>query len=72
MGELLLEDANQLSAFLSEYEGTRHRIGHAEYKTFILSEVDFYDLVFMEANDLVWANNQKLVHANTERQVAHA
>ena len=58
---LLLADANQLSASLSEYEATRHQIESVEYKTFTLSEADFYDLVFMEANDAVWANNQKLV-----------
>ena len=61
MKALLLADANQLSASLSEYEATRHRIESAAYKTFTLSEADFYDLVFMEANDSVWANNQKLV-----------
>ena len=63
MKELLLEDANQLSASPSEYEATRQQIDTAEYKTFTLSEADFYDLVFMEANDAVWANNQKLVHS---------
>ena len=61
MRELLLADANRLSASLSEYEANRHRIESAEYKTCTLSEADFYDLVFMEANDSVWANNQKLV-----------
>ena len=61
MKELLLADANRLSASLSEYEANRHRIESAEYETFTLSEADFYDLVFMEANDSVWANNQKLV-----------
>ena len=59
--ELLLADAHQLSASPSEYEATRQQIERAEYKTFTLSESDFYDLVFMEANDTVWANNQKLV-----------
>ena len=67
MKELLLADANQLSAPLSEYEATRHRIERAEYKTFTLSEADFYDLVFMEANDAVWANNQKLVDILTPK-----
>ena len=61
MKELLLADANQLSTSLSEYEATRHRIERAAYETFTLREADFYDLVFMEANDNVWANNQKLV-----------
>ena len=61
MKELQLEDANQLSASPSEYEANRHQIENAAYKTFTLSEADFYDLVFMEANDAVWANNQKLV-----------
>ena len=61
MKKLLLAEANQLPASLSEYEATQHRIESAVYKTFALSEADFYDLVFMEANDAVWANNQKLV-----------
>ena len=61
MKELLLADANQLSASPSEYEATRQQIDRAEYKTFTLREADFYDLVFMEANDTVWANSQKLV-----------
>lgn len=67
MKELLLADANQLSASHSEYEANRHRIESAEYKTFTLSEVDFYDLVFMEANDTVWADNQKLVDILTPK-----
>ena len=61
MKELLLADANRLSASHAEYEAIRHRIESAAYETFTLSEADFYDLVFMEANDNVWANNQKLV-----------
>ena len=61
MKELLLADANRLSASPSEYEAIRHQINSAAYETFTLSETDFYDLVFMEANDSVWANNQKLV-----------
>ena len=59
MKELLLADANRLSASHSEYKATRHWIERAEYKTFMLSEADFYDLVFMKANDNVWANNQQ-------------
>ena len=61
MKELLLADANQLSASLFEYEAMRQQIESAAYETFTLSEADFNDLVFMEANDAVWANNQKLV-----------
>ena len=61
MKELLLADANRLLASLSEYEATRQKIESAAYETFMLRETDFYDLVFMEANDAVWANNQKLV-----------
>ena len=61
MKESLLVNANRLSASLSEYKATRRRMESAAYKTFTLSEGDFYDLVFMEANDAVWANNQKLV-----------
>ena len=67
MKELLLEDANQLLASPSEYEATRQQIECAEYKTFTLSESNFYDLVFMEANDAVWANNQKLVDTLTPK-----
>ncbi len=67
MKKLLLADANQLSASHSEYETTRQQIERAEYKTFTLSEADFYDLVFMEANDAVWANNQKLVDLLTPK-----
>ena len=51
MKELLLADANQLSESLSEYEATRQKIDAAVYQTFTLSEADFNDLVFMEAND---------------------
>ena len=67
MKELLLADANQLSASPSEYEATRRQIERAAYKTFTLTEADFYDLVFMEANDTVWANNQKLVDTLTPK-----
>ena len=61
MKELLLADVNRLSASPSEYEATRQQIERVAYETFTLSEADFYDLVFMEANNAVWANNQKLV-----------
>ena len=67
MKELLLVDANQLSTSPSEYEATRHRIESPGYQTFTLRETDFYDLVFMEANDSVWANNQKLVDLLTPK-----
>ena len=45
MKELLLADAHQLSASPSKYEATRQQIARAEYKTFTLSEADFYNLV---------------------------
>ena len=67
MKELLLVDAHRLLASHSEYEATRQQIARAEYKTFTLRESDFYDLVFMEANDAVWANNQKLVDLLTPK-----
>ena len=67
MKELLLADANQLSASPSKYEATRQQIERAKYETFTLRESDFDDLVFMEANDAVWANNQKLVNALTPK-----
>ena len=46
--ELLLADANRLSASHAEYEATRQQIERAEYKTFTLCESDFDDLVFMD------------------------
>ena len=67
MTELLLAHAHQLSTSPSKYEVTRQQIDRAEYKTFILSESDFDDLVFMEANASVWANNQKLVDILTPK-----
>ena len=67
MKALLLADAHQLSASPSEYETTRQQIERAEYKTFMLREADFNDLVFMEANDSVWTNNQKLVDTLTPK-----
>lgn len=67
MKKLLLVDAHQLSTSHSEYEATRQQIKRAEYKTFMLRESDFNDLVFMEANDSVWANNQKLVDLLTPK-----
>ena len=67
MKELLLADANQLSASPSEYEATRQQIARAECKIFTLRESDFDDLVFMEANASVWANNQKLVDILTPK-----
>ena len=67
MKELLLADANRLSASHSEYEATRQQIERVEYKTFTLPETDFYDLVFMEANDNVWADNRKLVDTLTPK-----
>ncbi len=67
MKELLLEDANRLSASTSEYETTRQQIDTAVYQTFTLSESDFNDLVFMEANDNVWADNQTLVDTLTPK-----
>ena len=43
------------------------QIERAEYETFTLRKSDFDDLVFMEANDAVWANNQKLVDTLTPK-----
>ena len=67
MKELLLEDANRLSASPSEYKAIRQKIDAAAYKTFTLSKADFNDLVFMEANDNVWADNQTLVETLTPK-----
>ena len=41
MEELLLADANQLSASPSEYEATQRQIESAVYETFTLREGDF-------------------------------
>ena len=65
MKELLLDDANRLSASLPDYEATRRKIDAAAYETFTLSEADFNDLVFMEANASVWADNQTLINMLT-------
>ena len=67
MKELLLDDAHRLSASIAEYEATRQQIDAAVYQTFTLDEADFNDLVFMEANDNVWADNQALVETLTPK-----
>ena len=67
MKSLLLRDAHRLSTDHSKYEATRHQIERADYKTFTLRESDFYNLVFMEANDNVWAGNQALVDTLTPK-----
>ena len=61
MKTLLLADANRLLASPSDHAATRQQRDTAAYETFTLSEADFNDLVFMEANDNVWTNNQALV-----------
>ena len=65
MKALLLADAHRLSASAFEYEATRQKINDTRYETFTLSEADFNDLVFMEANDNVWADNQALLDTLT-------
>lgn len=67
MKELLLKDANKLHECPSVYETNRRKINSAEYKNFTLSETDFYDLVFMEANADVWMDNQGLVDKLTPK-----
>ena len=67
MKKLLLDDAHRLFTSPSEYEATQRKINAAAYETFTLSETDFNDLVFMEANDNVWANNQWLVDTLTPK-----
>ena len=67
MKALLLEDANRLFASPSDYEATRQQIEAAAYQTFTLNEADFNDLVFMEANDNAWADNQSLVDTLTPK-----
>ena len=70
MKERLLADAHRLSASPSEYEATRQQINAAVYETFMLSETDLNDLVFMEANDHVWADNQALVDLLTPERTS--
>ena len=67
MKELLLDDANRLFGSISKYKAARQKIDAAVYQTFTLNEMDFNDLVFMEANDKVWADNQTLVDALTPK-----
>ena len=67
MKELLLADANRLLTSPADDEATREQRARVEYKTFTLCETDFDDLVFMEANDNVWANNQTLVDLLTPK-----
>ena len=61
MKTLLLTDANRLFASPADHAATRQQRDAAVYQSLTLSEPDFNDLVFMEANDNVWANNQALV-----------
>ena len=65
MKTLLLADANRLLASPADHATTRQQRNAAVYHTFILSEADFNDLVFMEANDNVWTDNQALVDTLT-------
>ena len=65
MKTLLLADANRLLASPADHATTRQQRNAAVYQTFILSEADFNDLVFMEANDNVWTDNQALVDTLT-------
>ena len=61
MKTLLLGDAYRLFASPADHAATRQQRDAAVYQSLTLSEADFNDLVFMEANDNVWANNQALV-----------
>ena len=61
MKTLLLADANRLFASPVDHAATRQQRDAAVYQTLMLSESDFNNLVFMEANDNVWADNQALV-----------
>ena len=61
MKTLLLADANRLFASPADHAAIRQQRDAAAYQTFTLNESDFNDLVFMEANDKVWADNQQLV-----------
>ena len=65
MKKLLMEDANKLYWRPSKYEKHCHKIEKAKYKRFYLGEKDFNNLVFMEANNTVWHENQKLINKLT-------
>ena len=67
MKELLLQDASKMYGSPSVYETNRLKINSVNYKIFTLNEADFYDLVFMEANENVWAGNQMLVDKLTPK-----
>ena len=62
-----MDDANELYWRPSKYQKYYHKIENAEYQTFCLSEKEFNNLVFMEANDTVWDENQKLVNKLTPK-----
>ena len=61
MRTLLLADANRLSASPVDQAAIRQQRDAAVYQNLMLSESEFNNLVFMEANDNVWADNQALV-----------
>lgn len=61
MKNLLIADANEIHSCPSKYETYRRNIEKAKYERFSLTEAQFNHLVFMEANDTVWHNNQRLV-----------
>ena len=65
MKKLLLKDANKSHKYPSRYEANLRKINLVEYKTVTLSEAAFNNLVFMEANADVWADNQTLVNKLT-------
>ena len=61
MKKLLLDDANKLYACPAEHEANCRKIERAKYKRFTVSETDFNQLLFMEANACVWAGKPTLV-----------
>ena len=62
-----MEDANRAYCSRSLYEEYARRIANVEYSTCCLNEVHFNNLVFMETNPTVWANNQELVNKLTPK-----
>ena len=73
MKALLLADASRLSASLSEYEATRRQIDRAAYKTFTLSEADFYDLEILTDTVSIWRKSRLRVSlgCNKQRKVVY-
>lgn len=61
MKERLMKDANKVFCCPSLFEEYTRRIENAEYSPCCLDKEQFNNLVFMQTNKWVWADNQELV-----------